>query len=334
MVVALLLVVSRAGASTEGDDPAARAARAEHLFQQGTEAFEAGRFEEAYRLHADAWQAHASFKTAVGLGQVELHLGRHRDAAEHLAYAIRRFPPGMDPEIRGNIEAGFAAAREHVATLRVRSNVEGARILLDGKDVGTAPLEGPMFVEPGRHVLEAVQAGYSSASMEVDAIIRATREVALTLSPDEKPSAAPVDATTADVAPATLVLIGGGALTAAAIATALIFEIRGASLEDEIDGLRTDLGGDEASTRCASPSTDDAILCRKLGDKVDDRDSASHLAVASWIGAGVFAAGTSVATYLLWDSDSRGPSADARTGPTVRAGFGPAGGSVFVRGRF
>jgi hypothetical protein len=130
------------------------------------------------------------------------------------------------------------------------------------------------------------------------------------------------------------VLIGGGALTAAAIATALIFEIRGASLDDDMDGLRAELGGNDASTRCATPSMSDAISCGELSDTVEDRHSASQLAVASWIGAGVFAAGTSVATYLLWNDDSHGASADARIGPEVRAGFGPAGGSVFVQGRF
>jgi hypothetical protein len=84
--------------------------------------------------------------------------------------------------------------------------------------------------------------------------------------------------------------------------------------------------------RCSPPSTADEVACRKLSDAVDDRDSASNLALASWIAAGVFAAGTSVATFLLWPDGEGKPA--GRHGPEVRADFGLHRGSVSLQGTF
>lgn len=56
--------------------------------------------------------------------------------------------------------------RAHVGRLRIASNVPGAKVLLDGKEVGVTPLSGPLLVPPGKHRIEL--AGATTESQEVE----------------------------------------------------------------------------------------------------------------------------------------------------------------------
>src|SRR5882672_181123 len=91
--------------------------RADQLFREGTSAFEAERYSEAYGALRSAWDLSPSYRHAAGLGQVELHLAQYRDAAEHLAYCLRNFPETGDKVARQHVEEGLEQAREHVASL-------------------------------------------------------------------------------------------------------------------------------------------------------------------------------------------------------------------------
>jgi hypothetical protein len=48
--------------------------RAEQFYDAGVAAFEAGHFDQAYEKYLQAWGLKKSYRTAAGLGQVELEL--------------------------------------------------------------------------------------------------------------------------------------------------------------------------------------------------------------------------------------------------------------------
>ena len=125
------------------------------LLTRGTEALSANRNDEARTLLAEAYRLRRSYDVAAALGQAELELGHHRDAAEHLDFAIREFPPGESRKLLKQLEDAFAGAKAHVATLRVSVNQPGCEVTLDGALVGTSPLTNELFVEPGVHALGA-----------------------------------------------------------------------------------------------------------------------------------------------------------------------------------
>jgi hypothetical protein len=320
------------------------AERGEQQFKKGTRAFEEQHFTEAYAALRSAWDLAPSYRTAAGLGQVELHLGQYRDAAEHLSYCLRHYPTDADPRARSFIEQGLDDARGHVAALRVRVNVEGADVQVDGVAAGKSPLEGPLFVDPGSHVVTASHDG-ETARASVEGRVRATEEVSLTLAikAAEAPAVAPppvVAPVPAGVEsspeapppshglpPSTWVLIVGGSLTAAALGTSIGFHVKGSDAGDDADALRGQIG--TATNACRGSRASIPSPCAALDDKLDDRNNANRVALGAAIGTGVFAVATAV-TFVVLKSSERSKTATASGPRPLSVGFAPAPGGGFV----
>jgi hypothetical protein len=85
------------------------------------------------------------------------------------------------------VAPGESVSRE--ITLRVRkaqvsiAAPEGSRVLVDGNELGVAPLPGPVTVEHGRHVFSARVPGGGFLRREVDVVAGARTEVVLRSSP-------------------------------------------------------------------------------------------------------------------------------------------------------
>ncbi|WP_437279879.1 PEGA domain-containing protein [Sorangium sp. So ce375] len=135
------------------------------LFEQGNARYDERRWAEARDAYLAAWKLKRSYDVAANLGDVELVLGDAPSAAEHLAYALREFPAGGKPALRETLTKRFEEARAKVGTLVVRTDVEGARVFVDGTLRGLTPLADPVFVEPGAHVISVEHEGYETQKM-------------------------------------------------------------------------------------------------------------------------------------------------------------------------
>jgi hypothetical protein len=319
-------------------------ARAEQLFHEGTKAFEAAQYPRAYEsLHA-AWQLAPSYRTAAGLGQVELQLEQYRDAAFHLSYCLRHYPADGEPTVRTQIEDGLEQARTHVAAIRVRVSVEGADVTVDGASAGKSPLDGLVFVDPGSHVVAASQTGYRPATETVETPVRATRDVALSLLPDTSEpstSAAPLSASTLPesppeperrrrvLSPTAWVLIVGGSLTAAALATSVVFDLKGSAAGDDLKAAQ---GGIRGTQSCRpGDSTVDPATCQHIHDLADTRNTDNQIAILGAIVTGALAVAT-VGTAIYVNSKDRPIAATSR--PYVRFSAGLSGGGLVVGSAF
>ena len=117
------------------------------LFQEGNALYDAQKFPEAEAKYQAAWDAKQSYDTAGNLGNVELQIGQNREAAEHLGWAVKHFPPSGSSDKRAFLEKRLAEAIALVGTLDIASNPDGATIWLDGKQLGKTPL-APSNQEP------------------------------------------------------------------------------------------------------------------------------------------------------------------------------------------
>jgi tetratricopeptide (TPR) repeat protein len=338
-VVWSILGVALPAHAGPGEQAAADAERAEQHFKKGTHAFESEKYSEAYASMRTAWDLAPSYRTAAGLGQVELHLGQYRDAAEHLSYCLRHFPADGDPKVRAHVEQGLLEAREHVAALRVRVNVEGAAVAVDGSAAGKSPLDGLLFVEPGSHTVSASRDG-KVAKATVEGHVRATEEVDLTV-PLGTPAAAPLEsvpgegpkdsgaASSGGLPPSTWVLIVGGSLTALSLGTSVAFFVKGSNAGDEADALASFAPNDSA---CVDARGQFAATCVAMNEKYDERNDANRIGVISAISAGVFAAATTVTFFVLRSSERSRASTAAPLSFGFRAASG--GGLLSVHGGF
>jgi hypothetical protein len=299
-LVAMFTLVTpcRAGSTDQETQIAVDRARARALLQQGISAIDAGSFEDARQTLLEAWRLQRSYDVAGALGQAELELGRYRDAAEHLDYSTRDFPPSERRELRAKVQDALTSARKQVASLRITAAPAGAEILVDGASVGRTPLEGPIFVDPGTHRVDAQLATYASNTSTVQAVAGSDQEVQLTLT-KTKPETGPTADTSGDVgsrdtgarssyAPA--LIAGGIGVATAAVGVGLL--IGAGSKGSERDDRLASLPGQNP---CA-PGTPYGAECDAIRNLDDD---ARTFRTVAYISFGVTAA-AGVATFLLW----------------------------------
>jgi hypothetical protein len=310
-------------------DSSANSKRADDLTHRGVALGEKERWTEAEPLLREAWKLKHSYDIAGNLGIAEAGLSKHRDAAEHLTFALRSFPANGKPEHRQLLEQTLARARLQVAAVTVRVNKEKADVLVDGRGVGISPLADAVFVDPGRRTFEAKLAGYEAAPQVIEAKKGDSTEVALVLktpAPPPPPPGPPVK----DVwRPGTAVLVTGGALAVGGLAA-------GAGLTVAANQKRADAGALAATLPaggpvCAgTPVASVATTCTAVKNAAASRDALSRGAVAGFVLGGAF--GLATAGLGWWTAAS--PKGERSGKPSVRVVpfAGATGGGLVVLG--
>ena len=172
----------------------ARADDVDQLYEQGQAAFEKQSYQEAHAKLAAVWAVRQSYDVATVLAQTEVQLGKHRDAAEHLAYAVAHFPVSAKLELRKQVEAMFADVRAKVGTVRVKVTPEAAAVTVNGRPYREGERSGAIFVEPGKATIEASAPGHRAVRrvLEVSKGTEAEATIALTQdAPNDEPSRLP-----------------------------------------------------------------------------------------------------------------------------------------------
>ena len=188
LCAALVLATAAAGPSANAQPPPTAGARNPDDVKRAREAFLRGdrfyadqKWSDAEAAFLSAWSQNPTFDVASNLGLTQFKLGKFRDAAEHLAFALRHWPLIGPVARRQNAQEKLRAAKTHVATITVKVNVEHATVSVDGTTIGKAPLDLEIFVEPGRHTVEAKLDEHDAASQVVELAAGASSNVSLTL---------------------------------------------------------------------------------------------------------------------------------------------------------
>jgi hypothetical protein len=152
-LAAASLLVALAPATANAAQPAVAAVDVDALYKEGTQALQAGNFDVAYDRLLHAWNERQSFDIAANLALAERELGRRRDAAEHLRWAIKNAPPSTSEEKRARLGEDLKALEADLGRITLTVPDE-THIFVDDKEVGVAPVE-TFYVDPGAHTLGA-----------------------------------------------------------------------------------------------------------------------------------------------------------------------------------
>ena len=291
-----------APSSTASASPAPAQDDADRLFREGNELYKQKRFADAEALFEKAFAKKPAHDIAANLGYVELYQNKLVEAAEHLAYAVRIWPPtGKDDKRQGATER-LAKVKAEIATLTIEVNVAGAHVTIGEREVGTSPLAGEVFADAGRVVVRVKREGYVDAERAIDVAKGSAQTVSVVL--EAVPASAPTATATASASatatpprsylPSAIAFgVGGAGLIAGIIAGALTI------------AKTNDLGTTcDASNRCPT---------RLRGDW-NDANTAANVANVAFVIASV---GAAVGTTLLFVPRSTTPSmAGLVIGPT------------------
>jgi hypothetical protein len=186
-----LAAAQTAGATSPASEDAA--SKADALFKAANDDLAKQKWADAEAKLLAAFALNRSYDIAANLGNTQYRLGKYRDAAEHLAFAVRSWPVIGKREQREFSAKRLAEARKFVAAVTIRVSSPGAKVLIDGREVGLTPLAAEVFVEPGRRRIEARLEGYEPATSVLESAAGSAREVSLTLAKIESKRAAIVE---------------------------------------------------------------------------------------------------------------------------------------------
>lgn len=263
LVGALLAAPAGAQSSDARDavDPA-DLARGDRFYEAGIAAFEVGDYPTALQNLTKAFELSRTHSSAAGLGQVELHLGQYRNAAEHLDFSLRNFPHTGSDLGKQRVMDGLAEARRHTYSVAVRVNVPGARLSVDGEPIGQAPFDHDIYLTPGERRFHVEAPGYQPFELELFGPAGGHKELVVELSKLPQPAAGPEDR---EVSSATWALIVGGAVTLVAAGTGTGLHLDSSADDERADEINAQLGRDGVSCRGAGPAACAALKEARQG---------------------------------------------------------------------
>src|SRR3954463_15429616 len=139
----LLIATGIAGlADAQGDGPDND--RANLLFKKGKVAFNAGKYNDALRIYNEAWSLKQSPDIAANLAQTESELGKHRDAAEHFAFALAHLLPSTTDEQKRALAEGLEVEKKEIGTLHVTLEPADSKLSLDDAVIAL-PANGDVY---------------------------------------------------------------------------------------------------------------------------------------------------------------------------------------------
>jgi len=301
---------------------------AEQLYREGMELVGKQKWAEAEAKFRQAFELNPTYDAAANLGHTEQKLGKYRDAAEHLSFAIRNWPIAGKREPRDLAVKTLDELRALVGTLTVEASVPGALVSVNGRSVARAPIAYELFVDPGAVSVEAKFEGYETAQRSLTAEKGKRYEVKLAL---QKPPAMP--SATASAVPMTSasplpqgprkeVIVTGVALTGAGLVVGLATGVAAlgaaADAQKQLDGIRL-------QQPCKSPA--DSAVCKSVQAKLTEQDALTNTAFWSLVGAGV--AGVATVIYVI-----AARPAKTSSGVVVVPVAGTTGGGLTIIGRF
>jgi hypothetical protein len=176
-ISSFVLVVTIAARANAGDPPPPRSDDAAAEKQRGDQAMDALRFDEALEAYTHSYELGRDPAVLYNRGRLYQARSDYPKALQDLETFERDAPPALRAKVPKLAEL-IADVRSHVATLTLKCNVAGARVLIRGKDVGTTPLDalrinaGPAKIEISSpdhapYVSETSLLGGSSTTLDV-----------------------------------------------------------------------------------------------------------------------------------------------------------------------
>jgi hypothetical protein len=298
--------------------------RATELYKKGNELYDKGKFGDAETMYRAAFELRQSFEIAGNLGDVEIIQGKHREAADHLALALREFPPSGKPAQKEALRKRLREATSQIGTVKVTVSAPGAEVVLDGVTIGKSPIEREIYVDKGDRVIEARLAGHEPAKEKITATSGSTHDVSLTLTKIEppKPKPKPVETTpeaSGGEAPKKnlIIIIGGAMVSVAAVATGVGLTVAANSAADDALAMKNalDARGAPLCNQYLPSDNQTASECAALRESLSDQGSYANTAVVAYVIGGLAAAGTAV--YAFWPAPKGRKTAVVRPVPVV-----------------
>jgi hypothetical protein len=263
LIAAVVLWHSAALAQTASESPSSTArAEASARFRRGVELFQ----EEAYRAalveFQRAYETAPDYRLLYNVAQTKLQLQDYVGAAQDYERYLTEGGAAVPLERRTQVEEDLAALRERVARVSIAVNRAGAEVFLDDVRVGTAPIDGTIVANVGRHRVSARAPDGANDARVIDLAGGDVLEVSLVLAEPVARSEggpAPERAWSRKRRAALGTWAAGGALAVGAVITGVMTKSAQSDLDkllEKMDVNRAEVDDKRTSTKRLASTTD------------------------------------------------------------------------------
>jgi hypothetical protein len=194
MARALVCAMLLASAATAAAEPTeADRARARTLFDAGVAALRAENYPDALAAFEQSWQLNPRPLVMYNIAMCRRALFDYPAAIGSFGTYLEVAAGTSEPEDRqADARTQIAELERLVGQVALAVEPAGARVLVDGREVGTTPLAEPLRVGPGQHVIEVRRDGYEELRREVTVEQGERVELVATLAPAQATVEPPV----------------------------------------------------------------------------------------------------------------------------------------------
>ncbi len=181
LLLALLMVTAPALADSQRE-------RAKKHFDRAVEHMREKELEPALAELESAYQLDPHFAVLLRMGQVHAALGHPDRAVELYERYLQQGGDAVPAEQKQDVARAIAAQKQQLASVTLQVSPAGARVAVDGKEAGRAPLARPLLLLPGVHELAVSHVGYESKERSIEATRGTSPVVYMSLRSKERPS--------------------------------------------------------------------------------------------------------------------------------------------------
>lgn len=178
---------------------------ADNRFLRGVEFFNDGEYSAALAEFQWSYNLKPHYAVLYNIAVCYVKLGKYAEALKYFKDYIEKGGSKITPEKKKQVDDEIAYVKSLTGNLNVATNIDGAAIIIDGKEVGKTPLKESIPVSAGTHLLEVALMGYMPVKEEITIATGTTIEKSYILTKDIRTAQVTITST----APHSTVLIDG-----------------------------------------------------------------------------------------------------------------------------
>jgi tetratricopeptide (TPR) repeat protein len=137
-------------------------------FQKGLENYQDGDFRAALIEFERAYALQPAYRLLYNLGQVAYELRDYTGTERYFTKYLEEGKDEIPADRRAEVEQDLARVRARIASVSILTNQAGAKLFVDDREVGRAPLDGPQRLSAGQHRIQGQQTGYAPVTRVVE----------------------------------------------------------------------------------------------------------------------------------------------------------------------
>ena len=133
--------------------------QARQHFSQGTKLYKDGDFDAALVQFERAYEVKPNYKVLYNIGQAYFQLRQYVEARDAMTRYVSEGGSQLEGERLAAVTKDLADLQKRIANVSITVNVEGASVLVDGRQVGTTPLSSAIAVSEGQRTISVEAPG-------------------------------------------------------------------------------------------------------------------------------------------------------------------------------